>query len=952
MKHALLLLVGLSAIVFFSVYFNDSLFSIVVSSSTVILLMLLAYFFFFLSQAVTKEHHVVQLPENDCIEKIMDAYPYAVVSTDERGIIKLLNKEAEATFQYTKEEVIGHHVKMLSSSYSRFIKRYLRTSNEKVVNTNHKAEIKRKDNKKISLSLSLREVDFEGQKLFLGIFREPDSNCYSEADLESAREKAEQATRAKSLFLAAMSHEIRTPLNSIVGVAELLELTPLTKRQQKYLSILNASSNMLLMLINDILDFSKIEADEIKLEVLSTNLEPLILDAFKLQKSVANKKKLDLVFKMDPHIPKLLLIDPLRFTQVVLNLFNNAVKFTDTGYVVAEVSLVAQNVKTKKATICVVVKDTGVGVPEEKLPTIFDHFTQSDDSTTRKYGGTGLGLAISKRLVTMMRGTINAKNNAEMPGTEFWFNIEVGYKELEAEPPLSPIAFQHRVMLYNPKQHIAMDALAYYLNDSKITYTECSDFVDLSEMTEDDVLIAHHSDCITSESFKEMLSQYDILPRLIVIAPHENNLYALGYPCQLLEQPFTASTVHNVLNSPAVVEKDERQIVQSLGKPQTKYFANVLLVEDYIPNQKILNEMLTSLGVNVEIVGNGEAALHILAKAPEHFELVFMDCQMPEMDGYQATEMIRSHEWGKSLPIIAITANAFQDDKERCLSIGMNDYIAKPVRRKELIRVLEKYTSGYKDVSNHEKYQPVSLPENPEEVPTKSVMAHFGLSSEKQAQYFEEDMETIRYVLSHDLGDPLRQLEKVIPQDSDAQDLTKLLEQRQNALMEFIQLGMPTIKMKPFDFNEVMNSVIEKIKAQYPKEKLDIRLEHMPETLIARKQHIEKLFYYLLDNAVKFNTQPTRLVMISCQEEPDCYHFSIEDNGIGIDEEFYQIIFILFQRAEEVKDTYPGIGAGLALAQRVIHAHGGDIEVSSSLGEGSTFDFTLKKVEQENEREL
>lgn len=389
----------------------------------------------------------------------------------------------------------------------------------------------------------------------------------SKSDTEAARNTAEEATRLKSEFLANMSHEIRTPMNGIIGMINLLLETKMTKKQTKFARTASDSAELLLQLVNDILDFSKIEAGKMELEIISFDLKSQIEDAMELIAPKAQEKGLDLSFKLESDIPHHVLGDPGRIRQIILNLASNAVKFTDKGSVT--VSLDVLNQQDDIITFKCKVKDTGIGIPEDKQDYIFNKFNQADGSTTRKFGGTGLGLAICKELVGMMNGCIGVTSKDGL-GSEFYFTFE--------------------------------------------------------------------------------------------------------------------NTIDHAAETIPLTKKKKAKDIKGIQFPN----AQILLVEDNATNQMVATSILEKMGCHVTPAGNGIEAVNLVKQRT--FDLVFMDCNMPEMDGYEATKTIRDfqdHENQKPLPIIAFTAYAMKGDDQKCFDAGMDGYITKPIKKSELIAVLQ-----------------------------------------------------------------------------------------------------------------------------------------------------------------------------------------------------------------------------------------------------------------------
>ncbi len=649
---------------------------------------------------------------------VLELAPDCLMVVDAEGAIRLVNAQGEKLFGYTRQELVGQPIEMLvpddvRARHPALRRDFHRSPRAREMGAGLELRGRRKDGSTFSVEIGLSPLPApQGEAAQVAVsIRDITERKEQEKAIKQAKAKAEEATEMKSMFLANMSHEIRTPMNAIIGLSHLALKTPLNPKQRDYVSKVHNAGTSLLAVINDILDFSKIEAGKLDLETTGFKLDEVISSVTTLTAQKAHEKGLEFLAHVQSGIPEQLLGDPLRLGQILTNFVNNAVKFTEQGEIRLNIELLEHT--GQKVQLKFSVRDTGIGMTPEQSAKLFQPFTQADMSTTRKHGGTGLGLTICRRLVELMGGRIWLESEPGL-GSTFYFTIWVGVSDVKGTGKVVPECLPRlrvlvvddnptaREILQEPLSSVAGRVDAVASGKEAIATIQQHDATDPYDIVFMDWRMPGMDGLQASRHIKSDETLNHPPHIVLVTAFGREEVREEAERLQLdgfLLKPVTKSMIVDTLVAVFAHAGEDTAALAQGGQEARLRGARILLTEDNEINQQIAIELLEGAGATVKVANNGREAVETLSSGPQPppFDLVLMDLQMPVMDGYQATAKLRSDARFSKLPIIAMTAHATIEERQRCLAAGMNDHVSKPIDPAFLFETLGRY---YKPAEN------------------------------------------------------------------------------------------------------------------------------------------------------------------------------------------------------------------------------------------------------------
>ncbi len=660
-------------------------------------------------------------------QKILDTAATAIYTIDPGQRISDVNEEFCAITGYKKEEIVGNHIDILRCTPNDDPQNYFSSEQTgKIVKK--QCTIRTKGGRELIIIKSSDILLDESGQIIGAV-----ESFADVTDLIKARENAEAANRAKSVFLASMSHEIRTPMNAVIGFTDMLLDTDLKEEQGDYAETIKRSGEALLSLINDILDFSKVEAGQLDLESIDFDPEITAFDVCELIRARVANKSIEILCRIGINVPAYAKGDPGRFRQVLINLMGNAAKFTEAGEIELVLDVGAETEDQIK--LHVMVRDTGVGIPREKIESIFEAFQQADNSTTRKYGGTGLGLSICRKIAALMDGEIwaespvpidhsNRQSSGDGLGSVFHFTCWLEKSSTKPEDKLAKVSLSGTKVLVVDDNQTNLDIMRVMLESVDMRVICLLDGAEVVATLEDavkakdpfslcvfDILLGEMNGVDLAKEIRGMNSE---ISQVLLIAS-SSSMDQTAKSCRevgfdgFLPKPIRRDRLYKMLerlltdkaedNDQQSHSSDREIVTQHSLREKEKHSIRILLAEDNVLNQKLAVLMLKRAGYQIDVAENGQEVIDKYTASPDQFDLIFMDIQMPDLDGLAATEAIRKAETDQKntedperhIPIVAMTANALKGDREKCLDVGMDDYMTKPIKREIVFEMVDKW---------------------------------------------------------------------------------------------------------------------------------------------------------------------------------------------------------------------------------------------------------------------
>jgi two-component system, sensor histidine kinase and response regulator len=666
-------------------------------------------------QKLEKEHELTRKAQENLKESeerfrlISETIHFGVFETDDQGSCLYTNTRYQEIFRISLvESLTSQWLDYVVAEEKPAIAQEWRKAMENMEKFSVDCRIENARGEEIWVHVHSSPVFSDEGARYTGTIEDITGRKTTEQELKRAKEQAELASRTKSQFLANMSHEIRTPMNGIIGFTDLLLETEQDEIQTDYTQTIKRSGEALLALINDILDFSKIESGELQFESIEFDPELLAFDVCELVRPKIGDKPIELLCNIGDHVPPLVKGDPLRFRQVITNLLGNAPKFTDKGEIC--LSLEVDEEADERVKLHTRIRDTGIGIPADKLNAVFEPFQQADGSTTRKYGGTGLGLSICRQLAAMMDGDAWAESQPGK-GSTFHFTAWLDKTASQPSPRVAPGSLEGRRALVVDDHAGNRDILQQFLIAAKMSVASMDGGNRVVETLQQAITDGEPFEVLLLDLNMPEMDGYKVAEAIRSAIPNPPAMIVLSSALERDAQKCEKAGFDGFMAKPVRRKRLLQMIARLLGEAPAdagddsrkhkmhtqysvreamKHSVRILLAEDNPVNQKLAMMMLGKAGYKVEVAYNGKEAVSKFTETPDEYDLIFMDVQMPEMDGKAATQTLRRLGFN-DVPIIAMTAHAMKGDREMCLESGMNDYVTKPIKRETVFEMINIY---------------------------------------------------------------------------------------------------------------------------------------------------------------------------------------------------------------------------------------------------------------------